>query len=199
MIKNNIIDIVFETSIELNIPSVIIGGLALPMYNVSRTTVDIDISIWVKTQKQLNDFIKLLNEKGIETKQNPKINHDLFTIFGKSTEAEIWLKPCDAFTWDDEMVVKRIQFVDDQYVLSLEDYILTKLARMDRSSTDIQDILQIIINNIDRIDWNYLINRLKQNNLIPDFKLVLEKLIIDKKSAIYDKLHNILQKINDDK
>lgn len=190
---------IFNITKELNIVSVILGGLALPAYNVARSTIDIDISIHIDSQEQLNEFIHKLSEIGYRTVQNPKINHDLFTIFGKSNEAEIWLKPCDAFSWDDEMVSRRIEFKDNLYVLSKEDFILTKLARMDRSSVDIQDIIQILIANIEGIDWDYLFLRLKQNNLELAFKDVLEALLSENDPTTYNIIKNLIKRINFEK
>lgn len=171
---NDLLQIILKSAASCEIPIVIIGGLALPAYNIARTTLDLDICIYIKTQEELNDFIKVLKKNEISTIQTPKIDHDLFTVFGKRGEAEIWLQPCDAFNWDEKMV-KRIQnFFSNVYILAIEDYILTKLARSDRSSTDINDILQILIANKDTIDWKYLIFRLKWTDLENDFNEVLE-------------------------
>lgn len=74
-----------------------------------------------------------MNQNEISTVQKPKINRNLFTVFGKFGEAEIWLKPCDAFHWDEQMVGKIQKLFDNVYVLAVEDYILTKLGRSDRS------------------------------------------------------------------
>ncbi len=82
---------------QLKIPAVLIGGLALPAYNVARTTLDIDICIYVKSREELNRFIEVLYNNDISTVQNPNLNHDLFTVFGKRDQAEIWLKSCDPF------------------------------------------------------------------------------------------------------
>ena len=111
----------------------------------------------------LNQFINALKENDISTLQNPKIDQDLFTVFGKHSEAEIWLKPCDAFSWDDKMV-KRIQvYIVNVHVLAIEDFILTKLARGDRSS----------------IDREYMHYRLRWMDLLSDFNEILKKSKID--------------------
>lgn len=39
---SELLNIILEVSSQLNIKAVIIGGLALPAYNVARTTLDID-------------------------------------------------------------------------------------------------------------------------------------------------------------
>ena len=173
---------------------VIIGGLALPAYNVARTTLDIDICIKIENQEQLNTFVEALKENEIKTKQQPKIDHDLFTVFGKNSEAEIWLKPCDAFPWDDQMVEKIQLFFRDVFVLAIEDYILTKLARSDRSSIDINDILNIIIANKDSIDWDYLKYRIKWIDFENDFKEIIKAFELDFDNNIRNISRDILDK-----
>lgn len=165
---------IFSEKTRLKLPAIILGGLALPAYNVFRTSMDIDICVYVNSQEVLDDFIIALNNKNIKTLQQPKIEHDLFTVFGQKYEAKIWLKPCDAFSWDLQMVERIQKYTDEVSVLSVEDYILTKLARADRSSTNIDDILQILINNLNKIDWKYLRFRLKWKDLTQDFKEILK-------------------------
>ena len=53
--------------------------------------------------------------ENVYTHQNPKIDKDLFTVFGYNNEAEIWLKPCDAFRWDKEMIDKISQRRDHSH------------------------------------------------------------------------------------
>lgn len=170
---------IFNVAAQFNIPAIILGGLALPAYNVFRTTIDVDICVYIISQKGLDEFVVALKREDIETIQNPKIEHDLFTVFRHHSEAEIWLKPCDAFSWDQQMLEKIQNYVDNISVLSLEDFILTKLARADRSSIDIDDILQILINNYNNIDWKYLRFRIKWKDLMREFKDILQAFEID--------------------
>ena len=191
---SNLLQTVLDVTSHFKIKTIIIGGLALPAYNVARTTLDIDICIRIKTQKQLNLFVEALKERGIKTKQHPKIDHDLFTVFGKRSEAEIWLKPCDAFQWDEQMAEKTKLFFGDVYVLTVEDYILTKLARGDRSSVDIDDILKIIIANKDTMDWKYLHFRLEWVGLERDFMEIIKAFELDFNDNIRNMSNDILDK-----
>lgn len=193
MTSESILKIIFQTASQKGIPIVILGGLALPAYNVFRTTLDIDIAIKVSNQKQLDNFVSNLKEKGVKTRQNPKLDHDLFTVFGFKNEAEIWLKPCDAFEWDDKMVKNIKPYSENIYVLSLEDFIMSKLARSDRSSTDISDILQIFINNYREIDWDYLRFRLNWASVKND----LEQILKGPEAKINDELKTIMNNILD--
>ncbi len=158
---------------SLNIPWVIIGGLALPAYGVTRTTLDLDIAIHVKTDQELQLVINNLEANHIKTVQKPKISHLVFTVFSTKyhDEAEIWLHPCDAFIWDNEMI-NRIKVVTGEInirVLAPEDFIMTKLARMDRSTIDLQDIVQVILSE-KKLDWTYLIKRTVKLELFTDLQ-----------------------------
>ena len=183
-----------ELASNIGIPTVLIGGLALPAYNVARTTLDIDICIYVTTQEQLDIFIINLEKVEIYTKQKPKIVHDVFTVFEKKNEAEIWLKPCDAFNWDEIMLKKTRSFQKNLDVLSVEDFIITKLGRTDRSSVDISDILQILIANIDSIDWKYLQYRLDWAGLADDFIEILNAFSLDIDSQYQNTAKRIVNK-----
>lgn len=190
---SDLLQTILKIATDCNVPIVLIGGLALPAYSVARTTLDIDICIYIISQEELNRFIEALNQNEISTIQKPKINRNLFTVFGKFGEAEIWLKPCDAFHWDEQMVGKIQKFFDNVYVLAVEDYILTKLGRSDRSSIDISDILKIIIANKDKLDWKYLRFRLKRMELESDFKEILKGFRLD----FNNNLRNISKEILD--
>ncbi|MHA1488952.1 MAG: DUF6036 family nucleotidyltransferase [Promethearchaeota archaeon] len=195
--ENKLTQTIFSEATHLKIPAIILGGLALPAYNVARTTLDIDICVYIESQEKLNLFIKKLKQNGISTVQDPKIEHDLFTVFGKNNEAKIWLRPCDAFSWDQQMVEKIRLFSENIFVLAIEDYILTKLARLDRSSTDLSDILQLLIANKDKIDWEYLRFRLKWKDLTNDFKEILKSFEFKPNNNLYNISKEILDKFQD--
>jgi hypothetical protein len=189
----------FKVSSKMNIPSVLIGGLALPAYDVVRTTIDIDLAIYVKKQKKLNKLVNLLSKNDIETMQNPKMEHNLFTIFSKRNEAEVWLKPCDAFDWDKEMLKRIERFNKSFKVLALEDYIMTKLARSDRTPVDHQDILQLLISNTDKIDWDYLHYRLDWIEMRNEFERIIEAFTLEVDSEFENKAKKILEMYKDSK
>lgn len=195
MTSETLIEKIFHLASKSNIPAAIIGGLALPAYDVARTTLDIDISLYFENQKSLDDFVDLLKQENIQTLKQPKLTHDLFTVFGFNNEAEIWLKPCDAFRWDEKMVNKINHYSKNISVLSLEDFIMTKLARMDRSSTDISDIIQLLTNNYETLDWEYFRYRLKWAGLEKDFKEIIKGIELDIYPELKVIFEDILEKI----
>jgi hypothetical protein len=156
----------------------LIGEMALPAYDVIRSTLDIDIAISFGSSNELTSFLAELQRRDIRTLQNPQLSHLVFVVFSTKLkdEPEIWLAPCDAFPWDDE-IISRIQSVRGNpklRVLSPEDYILVKLARMDRSAIDLQDVLQILLAQESVIDWSYLANRANQHNVKADLIEILQ-------------------------
>jgi hypothetical protein len=183
----------------MNVPSVLIGGLALPAYDVVRTTIDIDLAIYVKKQEKLNKLITLLSKNEIKTKQNPKTDHDLFTIFSKTNEAEVWLKPCDKFNWDKEMIKRITEFKEYYKVLAIEDYIMTKLARSDRTPVDHQDILQLLISNIEEIEWDYLHYRLDWIEMRNNFEQIINAFTLEVDSEFEKRAKKILNKYKNSK
>jgi len=116
-VESKLTQTIFSVANRLKIPAVILGGLALPAYNVFRTTMDIDICVYINSQEVLDEFILALKKTKLKTLQQPKIEHDLFTIYSQNNEAEIWLKPCDAFSWDLQMVERVQKYIDDIYVI----------------------------------------------------------------------------------
>ncbi|MHA2497759.1 MAG: DUF6036 family nucleotidyltransferase [Candidatus Hodarchaeales archaeon] len=159
----------------------LVGGMALPAYGVTRSTLDIDVAILFNSSTEISDFLSELQQYKVKTLQNPQLEHLVFVIFSTELkdEADIWLAPCDAFPWDEE-IVNRIQSVEgdpDLRVLSPEDFILTKLARADRSNIDIQDALQILLAQQQSIEWSYLLTRASQLGLKSDLQEILQLIL----------------------
>ncbi|MHA1169860.1 MAG: DUF6036 family nucleotidyltransferase [Candidatus Hodarchaeales archaeon] len=175
---NDILEIVAKTCETLDLQWALIGGLALPAYGVTRATFDLDIAVSFKTNNELKAFLSELNNCGVKTAQNPKIDHLLFTVFSTniSDEVKIWLSPCDAFPWDDKIIDRLIKLKKEETydlsVLSPEDFILTKLARQDRSLIDLKDVTEVILAQ-EELDWNYL----KEKAEILGLKNILDSIL----------------------
>ncbi|GAB4317247.1 MAG: hypothetical protein Kow0069_19890 [Promethearchaeota archaeon] len=169
MSGRDLFEVLFESCEEAGILGVIVGGYALPAYGVFRTTVDRDFCIRVKDQEQLDRFVAVLREKGIYTTQNPRVGHLLFFVQGKLGEAEIWLSPIGDLEWDEEMVKRVLTFRGEFKVLSVEDFVAAKLGREGRSTTDLKDVIQILVSNAESVDLVYLRFRLEKSGLWEDF------------------------------
>ncbi len=156
--------------------------MALPAYGAGRSTYDLDIAIEFKTQNDIDNLLAKLRDHDVQTAQKPKLDHLVFVVFQLTMkdEAEIWLQPCSGFPWDD-LIISRISsqkmepFSYHINILSTEDFIMTKLGRQDRSVTDLQDVIQIILAQ-QSIDWKYLIQRAKKYHLLDIIKNLVEKI-----------------------
>jgi len=91
-------------------------------------------------------------------------------------EAEIWLTPSDRFRWDEEMIRRIRKSEKGINVLSPEDYIISKLARADRSAVDVDDVMQLMVILKDEIDMQYLEKRAVWAEIGDDLKNLLKKL-----------------------
>ena len=146
-----------------NVPYMIIGGYALPFYGRIRATVDIDLAVAIKTEKELNQLLNLLRSADFEpTIASP--NNPLIVVLDRKEkiELELWLKP-DGVVFGDETLRKRqkaeISANFWAWIISAEDFIVSKLARPDRGTTDEQDVKSVLIRQANKLDNEYLQRR----------------------------------------
>jgi hypothetical protein len=148
---------------EHGIAYMIIGGYALPFYGRIRTTVDVDLAVAVKSEKELEQLRKWLSASDFEVTigsfQNPVI-----VILDKKekVEMELWLKP-DGMVFDNETLRRRKKVKLDvnfeAWVVSPEDFVVNKLARPDRGAVDEQDVKSVLVRQKDKLDTKYLEKR----------------------------------------
>jgi predicted nucleotidyltransferase len=155
---------------EKNVPYMIIGGYALPFYGRIRTTVDIDLAVAIKTEKELNQLLNSLRVADFEpTMASP--NNPLIVVLDQkeNIEMEIWLKP-DGVVFDYETLRRRQKAEIDAnfwaWIISAEDFIVNKLARPDRDAIDEQDVKSVLIRQETKLDNEYLQRRAKQAGVL---------------------------------
>jgi hypothetical protein len=148
----------------------IIGGYALPFYGRIRTTVDIDLAVAVKTEKELNQLLNSLRSADFEpTLASP--NNPLIVILDRkeNIEMELWLKP-DGVVLDAETLRRRQKAEIDEnfwaWIISAEDFIVNKLARPDRGVIDEQDVKSVLIRQANKLDNKYLQRRAKEAGVL---------------------------------
>ena len=151
---------------ENKIDYMIIGGYALPFYGRIRTTVDLDLAVAVMNRKEFDSLIHLLIKADFEpticSPQNPLI----FVVDRRAgIEIELWIKP-DGIVFDEETLKRRRKAKLDReltaWIVSPEDFIITKLARPDRGVTDEQDVKSVLVRQADKIDTVYLKKRARE-------------------------------------
>lgn len=151
---------VFEDN---RVPYMIIGGYALPFYGRIRATIDIDLAVAIKGKDELDRLNEALRAKQFEvpvsSPQNPVI-----VILDKmeKIEMELWLKP-DGIVFDAETLRRRrkvtLQKNLEAWIISPEDFIVNKLARLDRGAIDEQDVKSVLITQEKKLDYDYLNKR----------------------------------------
>ena len=140
----------------------IIGGFALPSYGAIRTTVDLDLAVLIRTRPEFESFILAAERFGFEP-SSASFSNPVVVLTDQKTgmEVELWLRP-DGIVWDRETLSrrKRIRIGSfDFYVVSPEDFIVSKLARPDRGVQDEEDVKSVLVRMEGNIDMNYLERR----------------------------------------
>jgi predicted nucleotidyltransferase len=148
----------------------IIGGYALPFYGRIRTTIDIDIAVALKTEKEHEQLRKSLHEINIDVTLYAPDNPVIVIVDHKEkVEAELWTKP-DGITFDNETLQRRkkakLNENTEAWIISPEDFIVNKLARPDRGAIDEQDVKSVLTRQADKLDNKYLTKRAQQANVL---------------------------------
>ena len=153
-----------------NVAYMIIGGYALPFYGRIRTTLDIDLAVAIKTDEEIKQLFRWLQSIDFEvtnySPQNPLI---IIVDRREELEVELWLKP-DGIVFDEETLRRRKRAKLDEnteaWIISPEDYIVNKLARLDRGAVDEQDVKSVLVRQGDKLDRRYLDKRARDAEVI---------------------------------
>ena len=153
-----------------NVAYMIIGGYALPFYGRIRTTLDIDLAVAIKTDEEIKQLFRWLQSIDFEvtnySPQNPLI---IIVDRREELEVELWLKP-DGIVFDEETLRRRRRAKLDEnteaWIISPEDFIVNKLARLDRGAVDEQDVKSVLVRQGDKLDRRYLNKRARDAEVI---------------------------------
>jgi predicted nucleotidyltransferase len=148
----------------------IIGGYALPFYGRIRATIDIDLAVAVKTEKELDILRSKLQSVDFEfslySPQNPVI---IIVDKKEKVEMELWLKP-DGIIFDNDTLRRRRKVTLNgnvkAWIVSPEDFVVNKLARPDRGVVDEQDVKSVLTRQRDTLDTKYLLKRAQKAGVL---------------------------------
>ena len=136
----------------------VIGGYALPFYGRIRTTLDLDVAVAVEDD-EFRSLCSRAEEDGYQVSLGSPLNpYCIYLDTVTGFEVEVWRRP-DGITWDGETLRRRRRFsVDGQelWVVPPEDFVVTKLARPDRSAQDEMDVKSVLERSGGGLDWGYL-------------------------------------------
>jgi hypothetical protein len=155
---------------ENQIDYMIIGGYALPFYGRIRTTIDIDLAVAIKTPTEFNTLILLLKEASFEPTISSSRNPLIVVVDRKERmELELWTKP-DGIDLNKEVLLRRqkAKLSSDlsAWIVSPEDFIITKLARPDRGAIDEQDVKSVLVRQANKLDNRYLEKRAQETGVL---------------------------------
>jgi len=148
----------------------VIGGFALPSYGTIRTTVDLDIAVRLRNEKDFHSFVTAARRSGFDPGFASFAN-PVSTFRDKRTglEVEFWIRP-DGLEWDEESLRRskkaKIGNVGVRLV-SPEDFVVSKLARPDRGVQDEKDVAGVLRRLHDSLDRNYMKRRARKAGVLP--------------------------------
>lgn len=142
-----------------------IGGYALPFYGRIRVTLDIDVAVAISCEE---DFKKLC-EQAVKERYEVSLNSFknpmcIFMDTATGYEIEVWIRP-DGIEWDHETLERRRRVnlaSTEAWIVSAEDFIVSKLARPDRGTNDEQDVKSVLERDDVDLDWEYLERRARK-------------------------------------
>lgn len=140
----------------------LIGGYALPFYGRVRVTLDIDVAVAIPNEEDFLGFCEDAREEGysvcLGSYKNPVcLFHDTVMDY----EVEVWSRP-DGVEWDGRTLERRREVGVagvGVWIISPEDFIVSKLARPDRGVVDEQDVKSVLERGDVGLDWEYLKER----------------------------------------
>ena len=155
--------------VERGMDYMLIGGYALPFYGRVRVTLDIDVAVAIPNEEDFQGFCEDAREEGysiyLGSYKNPVcLFHDGATGY----EIEVWIRP-DGVEWDRRTLERRREVGVagvNVWVISPEDFMVSKLARPDRGVIDEQDVKSVLERDDVMLDWRYLEKRAERAGVL---------------------------------
>lgn len=153
----------------------VIGGFALPSYGAIRATVDLDVAVRIESKREFDSFVERAERSGFQPSvasfSNPV---SVFKEEKTGLEVEFWLRP-DGIKWDRETLRRRRRTKVgsvEVWLVSPEDFIVTKLSRPDRGVQDEKDAKGVLTRLRGAINRSYLERRAADAGVLALLKAV---------------------------
>jgi len=153
---------------------VVIGAIPIQFYGRPRTSADIDIVLTSHINKErllevLTDRYRLYHE-----------GKTLLKFIDNATKTGVDILVSLRMVGLNEESLRRIRRVKiDELTITIpcpEDYIITKLKARRPDTFDFSDVMSVLLNMYDRIDWKYLMKRAEEEKLLHLIKYYKEGL-----------------------
>ncbi len=140
----------------------VIGGFALPSYGAIRSTVDLDVAVRIRTEREFASLVEQAEKSGFK-RSTASFSNPVSVLQDAETglEIELWLRP-DGIRWDEETLLRRRKTKIGEaevWLVSPEDFIVSKLSRPDRGAQDEKDAKSVLTRLRGSIDEKYLERR----------------------------------------
>lgn len=151
------------------------AGTRCPHYGWVRVTLGIDVTVALPNKEAFQKFRGDAEKRGYSVYLGSYENtvcllHDGATGY----EVEVWTRP-DGVLWDRETLKRRREFAVagvKAWVISPEDFIVSKLARADRGVVDEQDVKSVLERDDVELDWRYLEERAERAGVLVLLKTI---------------------------
>ena len=146
----------------------VIGGHALPFYGRIRVTLNIDMAVSIGSEEEYDELCRRAIDDGYEVRLRSFSNPGcIFLDTASGYEVEVWIRP-DGIEWDRETLERRRRknlAGTEAWIVSPEDFIVSKLARPDRGAIDEQDVKSVLERDDVDLDWEYLERRARKHGV----------------------------------
>lgn len=153
----------------------VIGGFALPSYGAIRATVDLDLAVRIGDAEEFDALVKRAGRAGfrpgVASFSNPV---SVFSDEKTGLEVELWLRPY-GISWDSETLRRRRKArvgSVEVWLVSPEDYVVSKLTRPDRGVQDEKDVKGVLARLRGSLDSGYLDRRAAKAGVLALLKAV---------------------------
>jgi len=155
-----------------------IGGHALPFYGRIRATLDIDVAVNISGEEDFDELLRQAAHEGYDVAFG-SFGNPMCVFMDKTSgyEIEVWTRP-DGIEWDRETLDRRRKrnlAGTEAWVVSPEDFMVSKLARPDRGTGDEQDVKSVLERDDVDLDWGYLERRAGRYDVWSILQMIRER------------------------
>lgn len=161
---------------------VIVGGVAAILYGRPRATFDVDIVINIQPSdtEAVKSLVQAFSSHSLEVFEHKIVStlkeRNYFSVFDTKTPFRVDAK--GVYTRLDSMLLKnrkKANLLDlEVWIASPEDMVITKLIY--GSPQDIEDVISIILNLKEKLDFEYLNQLAEQEKVKEQLKEIFEKI-----------------------
>jgi len=147
-----------------NVKYIVLGATPLQFYGRPRTSVDVDIVLTSYIGKER--LLKILSDRYKVNYEEKILLKFRDSLTGVGVDIILSLRHV-GLTRESLKRVKKVRFNDSRIIIPCpEDYIITKLVARRPDMFDFSDVMSVLLYMGDKINWEYLLKRAKQEKVL---------------------------------